>query len=237
MEWYQDDAFWTTYFDGMFGDGRREQVRRVVESSPILDLPPGSTVLDLCCGPGLYTEPLLARGYYVTGVDLSPVMLERAADVCAAWQDRLRLVRADMLDYVEPETFDLALNTFTSFGYLPDPGQNLRVLENVRDSLKPGGRFVLDLVTKETVGPLLSQPLAVEGGVLKEHTLLDEGNRLRMVWKLAGQEKAIDFFLYGVDELDAMLSEAGFASVAHVADWDASEFHSESRRLLAVATR
>jgi SAM-dependent methyltransferase len=237
MEWYQDDAFWTTYFDGMFGDGRREQVRRVVEASPILDLPAGSSVLDLCCGPGLYTAPLLARGYNVTGVDLSPAMLERAADACAAWQERLRLVRADMLDYVAPDMFDLALNTFTSFGYLPGPGQNLRVLENVRRSLKPGGRFVLDLVTKETVGPLLSQPLAVEGGVLKEHSLLDEGNRLRMVWKLVGQERAIDFFLYGVDELDSMLSKAGFASVAHFADWDASEFHSESRRLLAVATR
>jgi SAM-dependent methyltransferase len=238
MEWYQSDDFWTTYWDGMFADARREQVRRVVQTSPILDLHVESDILDLCCGPGLYTAPLLARGHRVTGVDLSPAMLERAADACAAWADRVSLVHADMLDYVEPNTFDLALNTFTSFGYLPDPEQNLSVLRNVWHSLKPGGRLVLELISKETVGPLLNEPLVVED-IVKEHSLLDGGNRLRMVWKLPRKEieTAIDFQLYGVDELDAMLYDSGFSTVTHFGDWDASEFHGGSPHLVAVASR
>jgi SAM-dependent methyltransferase len=222
----------------MFADARREQVRQVVRSSPLLDLRAKSHILDLCCGPGLYTEPLLARGHRVTGVDLSPAMLARAAEACVAWAARVRLVHADMLDYVEPDTFDLALNTFTSFGYLPHPEQNLRVLQNVWQSLKPGGRLVLELISKETVGPLLNEPLVVED-VVKEHSLLDGGNRLRMVWKLPrqGVETAIDFHLYSVTELDAMLYEAGFASVTHFGDWDASTFHNGSAHLVAVASR
>lgn len=42
-------------------------------------LPPQAAVLDLCCGDGAASAPLLARGFRVTGLDCSPQALERAA--------------------------------------------------------------------------------------------------------------------------------------------------------------
>jgi len=39
---------------------------------------PGSTVLDVACGTGLASEPLLKRGLQVTGVDISEAMLDKA---------------------------------------------------------------------------------------------------------------------------------------------------------------
>ena len=45
-------------------------------------LSPQAAVLDLCCGGGAASAPLLARGFHVTGLDCSRQALERAARTC-----------------------------------------------------------------------------------------------------------------------------------------------------------
>ncbi len=40
--------------------------------------------------------------------------------------------------------FDCVVNLFTSFGYFEDPADNLTVVRNVAESLRPGGTFILD---------------------------------------------------------------------------------------------
>jgi cyclopropane fatty-acyl-phospholipid synthase-like methyltransferase len=79
-----------------------------VATSPLLKVPPGTRVLDLGCGPGTYAVPLAHQGAEVTGVDLSEAMLDQARQACADAGAPVRLVRADMRDVVEPESFDLA---------------------------------------------------------------------------------------------------------------------------------
>jgi len=40
--------------------------------------------LDLCCGIGRHSVPLAERGYQVTGIDLSPVLIARARELAKA---------------------------------------------------------------------------------------------------------------------------------------------------------
>src|SRR5438128_11497959 len=50
----------------------------------ILDLSgvgPEDTVLDVACGPGLVSCAFAARARHVTGIDLTPAMIERAAQL------------------------------------------------------------------------------------------------------------------------------------------------------------
>ncbi|NCU91095.1 MAG: methyltransferase domain-containing protein, partial [Synechococcaceae bacterium WB7_1B_046] len=42
-------------------------------------LPAGAAVIDLCCGSGDAAAPLLAAGFTVTGLDISPRALDLAA--------------------------------------------------------------------------------------------------------------------------------------------------------------
>ncbi|GFM95843.1 hypothetical protein Sfulv_06540 [Streptomyces fulvorobeus] len=72
MHWYEDDSLWSDFAPTMFSADRTATAAALVESSPLLDFPPGCRVLDLCCGPGLFLVPLARREYAVTGVDLSP---------------------------------------------------------------------------------------------------------------------------------------------------------------------
>ena len=60
------------------------------------DLQPGDvSVLDVGCGPGLFSILLALRGYRVTAVDYTPNMLERASALAASHGCHVKVVAAD----------------------------------------------------------------------------------------------------------------------------------------------
>jgi len=44
-----------------------------------------------------------------------------------------------------------AINLFTSFGYFEDPADDLQVARNLHESLKPGGKLVMEMMGKEVL--------------------------------------------------------------------------------------
>ena len=112
-----------------------------------LNLTPETRVLDLCCGYGRHTIPL-SKHCDITGLDRSPVMLERAAQT-----DRTSsFVRGDMRHLPFPEgQFDAIVSLFSSFGYFDNEDENYRVLQGVSECLAVGGRFLIETVNREFV--------------------------------------------------------------------------------------
>ena len=75
-------------------------------------LPPveGQRVLDAGCGPGIYAEWLVSHGAEVTGLDVSPRMVELARE---RLQGMATILQADLgapLDFLEADSFDLVLS-------------------------------------------------------------------------------------------------------------------------------
>ncbi|MGW1232651.1 class I SAM-dependent methyltransferase [Streptomyces californicus] len=245
MHWYEDDALWSDFAPTMFPPARAESAAALVDGSPLLDFPPGTRVLDLCCGPGLFVVPLAARGYEVTGVDLSPSMLERARAACDAAGAKARLERADMLTYRESEAFDVVLSVFTSFGYFEAAEDNLRVLRNARESLAPGGRLLVDVMGKEVLAGWIGRPKAVDlpdgSYVVQRDTVLDSWRRLRTDWTLVrgttARTASITSWLYSAAELHALFEEAGFTDVECFGGFDASGYDQDSDRLVVRGRR
>ncbi|WP_326721382.1 methyltransferase domain-containing protein [Streptomyces sp. NBC_00243] len=245
MHWYEDDGFWSDFSETMFSERRRSETADVVAGSPLLHFPAGSRVLDLCCGPGLYLVPLARLGHTVTGVDLSPVMLKRAEAACAEAGVDVRLLRADMLTHVEPESYDVVLNVFTSFGYFDEPADNARVLRNAHDSLAPGGQLLIDVLGKEVLAGWIGRPKLVEldGGayVVQRDTVLDSWTRLRTDWTLVrdgvAREASITSFLYSAAELRALFEAAGFTDVRCYGGFDGGPYDNHAGRLIVRGTR
>ncbi|MEU0760762.1 methyltransferase domain-containing protein [Streptomyces microflavus] len=245
MHWYEDDALWSDFASTMFPPARAESAAALVASSPLMDFPPGSRVLDLCCGPGLFVVPLAARGYAVTGVDLSPSMLERARNVCEAAGADVRLERADMLTYTEPGAFDVVLNVFTSFGYFEDAEDNLQVLRNAHESLAPGGQLLVDVMGKEVLAGWIGRPKAVDlpdgSYVVQRDTVLDSWRRLRTDWTLvrgsSARTASIHSWLYSAAELHALFEQAGFTDVECFGGFDGSGYDQHSDRLIVRGRR
>ncbi|MEU8669731.1 class I SAM-dependent methyltransferase [Streptomyces anulatus] len=245
MHWYEDDALWSDFAPTMFPAARAESAAALVASSPLLDFPPGTRVLDLCCGPGLFVVPLAERGYEVTGVDLSPSMLASARAACDAAGAEVRLERADMLAYREPGAFDVVLNVFTSFGYFDEAEDNLQVLRNAHESLAPGGQLLVDVMGKEVLAGWIGRPKAVDlpdgAYVVQRDTVLDSWRRLRTDWTLVrgttARTASITSWLYSAAELHGLFESAGFTDVECFGGFDASGYDQRSDRLIVRGRR
>ena len=71
---------------------------------------PTGRVLELACGPGVWTGQLLRHATEITAVDASPEMLAAAA--ARAGSDRVRFVRADLFDWVPDRRYDVVFFGF-----------------------------------------------------------------------------------------------------------------------------
>ena len=101
-----------------------------------LNAQPGESILDLGCGDGQLTQRLLAAGARVTGLDLSPEMLEaaRARGVDA------REGSAEALPFAD-RSFDAVFSN----AVLHWVRNQKAMMTEVRRVLKPGGRFVAEM--------------------------------------------------------------------------------------------
>ncbi|MFG2355526.1 class I SAM-dependent methyltransferase [Streptomyces sp. NPDC048521] len=95
-------------------------------------------VLDLGCGTGSLSLLAAERGHRVTGVDLSPAMVERARAKLAG-QDAVVLRGDAAAPPVGQQRYDVVLARHLLWA-LPDPA---RALRDWRDLLRPAGRLVL----------------------------------------------------------------------------------------------
>lgn len=98
------------------------------------DVPPGSSVLDAGCGPGLVAEAFLRAGHRVLGVDLSEEMVARARARCAGYGNRARFERQSLHDALDGP-FDAAVSRLV-LHHLLDPAAFVR---RQAELLRPGG--------------------------------------------------------------------------------------------------
>ena len=97
---------------------------------------PAGSVLELACGPGVWTRQLLQYATEVTAVDASPEMLAIAA--ARAGSDRVRFVQADLFTWQPDRRYDVV---FIGFWLSHVPAERFESFWSlVADCLRPGGR-------------------------------------------------------------------------------------------------
>ncbi|HXH48257.1 MAG TPA: methyltransferase domain-containing protein [Terriglobia bacterium] len=101
----------------------------------LLNPQPGERILDVGCGDGSLSQKLCDAGAIVVGVDGSPDM------VATARQRGIDARLADAYDLTFEAEFDAAISNAALHWMKRDPDS---VLQGVRRSLKPGGRFAVE---------------------------------------------------------------------------------------------
>lgn len=99
-------------------------------------------ILDLGCGPGLYTRPLSELGYSVTGVDLS----RRSITYARQHDSKTTYLLKNYLELDFQDEFDAITMIYCDFAALTKDERQL-LLKKVRQALKPDGFFLFDVFT------------------------------------------------------------------------------------------
>jgi len=113
----------------------------------------GGPVLDLGCGTGRMTAPLVRDGHRVVGVDLSETMLggarARLGRIAAPRRQRGLLIRADLRALPLRGRFPLAIAAFHTVQHLVDDGALIAFFTAVRRLLADDGWFAFDVFSPD----------------------------------------------------------------------------------------
>jgi len=209
-------------------------------------LPPApARVLDVACGQGRHAIRLARRGYQVVGIDNSPSFLATARASAAESPADVEFVEADMRELNFSQAFDAAVSLCTAWGYFDDD-TNQQVLDRIASSLRPGGRFVIDLIHRDWLmrvfqpkdwGELRDGSFAVA-----ERTFDSVGgvNTVTHRWRTpAGElhERQHRLRIYCATEFDRMLRQAGLLPIDWYGGFSLKPFGADTRRMLVVANR
>jgi len=211
-------------------------------SKPLLDSSP--KILDVCCGFGRISSELARRGYSVTGIDITESYLQTAREEASYENLNIEYIHCDARDFVRHEFFDIAINIYISFGYFASQQDDLQLLRNVYESLKPGGCFIIETLGKEiAVRDFVEAEWFERAGytMLTEYEPLDSWTFLKNRWILIKDEKRIEKILtqrlYSASELRSILLEAGFSKVEIYGNWNESSYDQNAAKLIAVARK
>jgi SAM-dependent methyltransferase len=128
-----------------------------------------STVLDLGCGPGLYTARLAALGHTCTGIDFSPASIEYARQHGGG-----TYILADVREAEFGTGYDLAMMIFGELNAF-SKSEAEAIVNRAYAALKPGGRLLLEphpYQAIEKIGKALPNWYSARSGLFSDQPYL-----------------------------------------------------------------
>jgi SAM-dependent methyltransferase len=240
------DAFFSDFYLRAFAADERqgEAEAQALAAARLSGCPGGGDLLDVPCGFGRHAVPLARAGYRAVGVDRSRALIDEAKRRAG----HERWPKLSVADYRElpfaDESFDAALNLFSSLGYLGDEGDT-HVLGEIRRVLRPDSRLVIEIMHRDRLVRGFHEQdwrLLGEGRLVLEQRTFDAASGVSQVTETLidtnGEREARPFSVrvYTATELLRMLDRAGFTEAKCYGDLDGGPFGVDTR-LVIVATR
>ncbi|MCH8871795.1 methyltransferase domain-containing protein [candidate division KSB1 bacterium] len=243
MTWYKD-WFGEDYLKVYPHRDEVEAKKQVDFVAKVLDLKLAQQILDLGCGNGRHANELSGKGYHVTCLDLSSVLVSLAKEKYGSASCCIRFVRADMRHIPFANAFDSVVSFFTTFGYFKTDAENLQTLKSIQAALKPGGSFFQDYLNKEyVVENLVPRDSRQVNGfeIIQERQYNRTAERIEKKITLKENGEAREYFesvrLYTLEEMKSLLAKTRLKLEKTFGDFDGSSFNSKSPRLLLVGKK
>ncbi|MFE7031604.1 class I SAM-dependent DNA methyltransferase [Streptomyces sp. NPDC057621] len=206
----------------------------------LADLAGDGAALEFAIGTGRVAVPLAGRGVPVTGIELSPPMVEQLRT--KADEATIPVVIGDMATTAVPGEYSLVYLVFNTVSNLLTQAEQVECFRNAARHLTPGGRFVVELWVPElrklppgqaaTVWQSDSDYIGLDTyDVLRQHVVshhfrFDESERAQLF-------RSPHRYIWPA-ELDLMAQLAGLELESRHADWDGTEFTADSRSHVSV---
>ena len=212
-----------------------------------------SKILDLGCGPGLYSSRLARLGHRCVGIDFSPASVEYAREQADKERLDCDYIHADIRSAEYGSDFGLALLIFGEFNVFK-PADAARILRKAHDALNESGVLLLEAHTNEAILEFGARPAlwySTESGLFSEspHLCLQENfwdadagvvtRRYFIIDSSTGEvtRYAQSLKAYTDEQYGDMLERAGFADVRFLPSLMGREDASQSNLLVITARK
>jgi SAM-dependent methyltransferase len=245
QSWYEQDELWERFEPLLFNSERLQSAGKEAEQIiSLLELQPGMTICDLCCGTGRRSIEIARQGYSVTGVDRTGLYIECASKKADEKGLNIHFIQEDMRSFCEPNTFDAVINVFTSIGYFEEISEDKCVLENVYKSLKDGGKFLIDTIGKEVLARIFQEKRWWEENgtiVLEDARLARDWSSIENRWIIISNDSRDEFRfslrIFSAFQLSELLKNCGFKQVEIYGDLSGSPYDQTAKRLVVAAQK
>ncbi len=203
-------------------------------------------ILDVPCGTGRIAIELAERSYTTCGIDFNEQNIEAAIQNSTAKgvTKQVEWICGDMRSIPFKESFDAAICIFGSFGYFDDANNRI-FLQSVYDSLKPGGSFILETHTLETILPIFTHQdfwRFENYWVLEERNFNMETSRIESDWWTLNDDGRqlkhnSSTRIYSYRELILLLQSIGFKHFSAEGSYDGEPYELGAEKLLLVAEK
>lgn len=210
-------------------------------------------ILELCCGTGRLTMPLVQEGYTITAVDNSQSMLAQAKAKAEELNLFIQFIEADMRTLDLPEMYDIIFIPFNSIHHLYTNQDFFDVLTGVKKHLKEDGYFIFDcfnpdiryIVNSEKQEQVIAEYSAKDGReVLIKQTMMYENttqiNRIKWHYFINGNFDSVqnlDMRMFFPQELDAYLNMHGFEIIHKFGGFKEEAFEDKSQKQIVVCKK
>ena len=210
-------------------------------------------ILDLGCGPGLYSSSLARLGHDCVGIDYSPASIRHAKDQAAQEGLRCKYVQQDMRAAEFGRGFGLVMLIYGELNvFRPDDAE--AILAKAFAALEPGGMILLEAHTEAIVEKMGNEArgwYSAAAGLFSDqpHLCLQENS-----WQSANRTATTRYFIidaatgqvtrhaasyqaYSDDEYRSMLTARGFRDVRLLPSLAGDEDEGQAGLMVVVARK
>lgn len=205
-------------------------------------------ILDVGCATGTTAVALIKKGYFVTGIDLNPAMIQSANRRNPEPKTNGRFLQMNMLevaDYFPPANLDAILCLGNTLVHLKDAHEIGAFFTEVQKLLKPGSPFIFQVINYDLVldKKLPGLPDVVTSRcrfvrhyepVTGEKALLFNAALYSSTGHIVFQDTT-RLYPARQRELSELLQKTGFKDIEYYSDFSGSPFDGTSLALIGVA--
>lgn len=241
-EWFKD-WFESSIYLSLYKKRNEHEAKAAIElilKNTLLDK--NARCIDLACGSGRHSIALSEKNFNVTGFDISKNLLRLASVNSTLISPKPNFVRGDIRCLPFKQSFDIAVNLFTSWGYFLDDKENESVISGVKLLLKNRGYFILDFLNCD----YLTKNLVPESfekiddfSILQKRFITNQ--RVEKIIKIQKDDIVNEYResvrLYSREEIYVILQKNDFEVIKLFGDYNGNPVTENSSRLFFICRK